>query len=183
MMRTRFLFSTAGLLVGVAFAFAQSGKQLPRPSEVVKPRVFVSLDPVPRGAQFEIAVVAEIRKGFHINANQVLEDYLIPTTLQAEAAPGVRVLETLYPAGQLQKFEFSDERLNVYDGTITLRMKLEAAADASIGPVKLPLSLRYQACNDTTCLPPVKLPLAAEFPIAAAGTKPRAAHPEIFHKK
>ena len=42
--------------------------------------------------------------------------------------------------------------------------------------------LRYQACNDRACLPPVKLPVTAELQIAAAGAKAVAQHPNVFGK-
>jgi hypothetical protein len=42
------------------------------------------------------------------------------------------------------------------------------------------MMLRYQACNDSACLPPVKVPVSVKFDLAAAGAKSRAVHPEIF---
>jgi hypothetical protein len=42
--------------------------------------------------------------------------------------------------------------------------------------------LRYQACNDTTCLPPVKLPIDVKFEIAPANAKAHLEHPEIFSR-
>lgn len=154
--------------------------QLPRPDKVVKPAVFLSLEPVPRGRTFELAVVGEIQKGFHVNANKVLEDYLIPTTVTAELPAGWRLQETRYAEGKLLKFEFSDQPLNVYEGTFVTRLKLSAPANAPLGVVKLPLTLRYQACNDVACLPPVKLALQAEVMIAAAGAKATPVNQKLF---
>jgi hypothetical protein len=176
------MFALAAVMAAGAGLAGQSLSDLPRANTVVKPRAYVSLEPVPRGRAFEIAVVAEILPGFHINANKVLEDYLIPTTLQAEPPKGLRVTETSYPPGALQKFDFSEKMLNLYEGTVTLRMKLVAAADAPTGAVSLPLTLRYQACNDKACLPPVRLNVPVEFQIAEAGAKVKPAHPEIFQK-
>lgn len=178
----RKLLTVIAILAAAGVAASQSGRSLPRASDVVKSRVYVSLDPVPRGRTFEVAVVARILPGFHINANKVLEDYLIPTTLEAAPPPGLHLTETLYPAGELKKFQFSDSKLNVYDGTITVRLKLAAREEAAMGAAKLPLTLRYQACNDSACLPPVRVPLTAEFQIAPATTKAKAIHPEIFRK-
>lgn len=154
--------------------------QLPPANKVVKPAVYVSLEPVPRGRTFEIAVVGQIQAGFHVNANKVLEDYLIPTTLAAELPAGWKVLETKYPAGKQMKFEFSDKPLNVYEGTFVTRIKLTAPADAPLGAVKLPLTLRYQACTDTVCLPPVRLALEAEVMIAGANAKAVPVNQKIF---
>jgi hypothetical protein len=169
-------------LLAAAGLAGQRLSDLPRADTVVKPRAYVSLEPVPRGRAFEIAVVAEIIPGFHINANKVLDDYLIPTALKVEPPKGLRVTETNYPPGTLQKFDFSEKMLNVYEGTVTLRMKLEAAADSPLGAVSLPITLRYQACNDKACLPPVRLNVPVEFQIAEAGAKAKAAHAEVFQR-
>lgn len=177
MLRNQIWIFALLLLVSGAAA-AQS--DLPRPDTVVAPRAYVSLEPVPRGRTFEIAVVAEIMKGFHINANKVLQDYVIPTTLEVNAPKGFRVVDTVYPQGKLFKFDFSPEKLNVYEGTITLRMKIEALPDAPLGAVKLPLKLRYQACNDQACLPPVRKPVGVEFDVAAAGARARPVFRDIF---
>jgi len=175
----------AGVALALCAAPLAAGAQspdLPRANTVVKPRAYVSLEPVPRGRTFEVAVVAEIQQGFHINANKVFEDYLIPTTIQAEWPKGLRMLETIYPAGTMQKFDFSDKLLNVYEGTATLRTKVQVAADAPLGPMTVPITLRYQACNDRACLPPVRLSVPAQFQIAEAGAKAKPQNPDIFRK-
>jgi hypothetical protein len=64
------------LVLSGALAFApalttrafSSPQDLPSPAAVVKPRAYVSLEPVPRGKEFQIAVVADIAKGFHMNS-------------------------------------------------------------------------------------------------------------------
>jgi hypothetical protein len=45
------------------------------------------------------------------------------------------------------------------------------------------MTLRFQACNDQLCLPPAKLPMAAEFTVASAGAPAKIIHPEIFSAK
>ena len=62
----------------VSSASAQDSAYPPAAS-VLQPQAYVSLQPVPRGRVFEIAVVAKISPGFHINAHMPSEDYLIPT--------------------------------------------------------------------------------------------------------
>jgi DsbC/DsbD-like thiol-disulfide interchange protein len=164
----------------IPFTHAGSASQTPRASDVVKPEVYVSLAPVPRGRTLELAVVARIRSGFHMNSHQPKEQYLIPTALTAELPAGLRALATTYPPGVMRKFKFSPNTLSVYERSVTLRMKLQAAADAPLGALKLPLTLRYQPCNDEVCLPPVNLSLSVEIEIAPAGAKTQPQHPEIF---
>jgi len=151
-----------------------------RPSDVVQPSAYVSLAPVPRGRAFEIAVVAHIHSGYHINAHKPTLDYLIPTEITSALPKGITLSESVYPEGQMMKFTFSETQLKVYEGDVVFRLHLRAAADAALGPVDLPLQLEYQACNDRSCFPPVKLPVTAHLEIAPAGSSANPIHPEIF---
>lgn len=178
---SRHVLAVGSMVLLVALALFGQG-DLPRANTVVKPKALVSMQPAPRGSSVEVAVVAEILKGFHVNSNKPKEDYLIPTTLTPEIPAGLKVVETTYPQGKTQKFEFSETPLDVYDGTVIIRMKLQVAGDAPIGPLPIPMTLRYQACNDRACLPPVKLPVTADLQIAAAGAKAVAQHPNVFPK-
>lgn len=179
-----------GAIVAVAlclFAAAPGGAQDAskplKPADAMRTQVYVSLEPVPQGRRFEIAAVAQVAEGYHVQANKVLEDYLIPLTVTAELPAGFRLLNTAYPKAQLKKFPFAAEPMAVYEGRFTVRMMLEAEAGAPTGTVKIPLTLRFQACNDQLCLPPARLPLSAEFEVAVAGAAAKAVHPEIFRKE
>ena len=166
---------------GNASAGLQSSSDVSSPAAVVKPRAFVSLAPVPRGKEFQIALAVEIAHGYHMNSHHPTDKYLIPTTLTPKLPTGFELLDTIYPAGRIEKFSFSpDKGLDVYSGSVTLKLRLIAHNDAPIGAVTLPVTLRYQACNDTTCLPPVKVPVDVRVDVAAAGAATHAAHPEIF---
>ncbi|HKM91297.1 MAG TPA: protein-disulfide reductase DsbD domain-containing protein [Candidatus Acidoferrales bacterium] len=164
-------------------AGAQDGSRPLKASDAVRTRVYVSLEPVPRGRQFEVAAVAQVAPGYHVQANKVLEDYLIPLTLTPELPAGFRVVSAEYPKAQVKKFPFAAQPMAVYEGRIVVRMTLEVAASAPTGPVKIPMTLRFQACNDQLCLPPAKLPLAAEFEVAGEGAAAKPVHPEIFRKQ
>jgi thiol:disulfide interchange protein DsbD len=164
-------------------AAEQDGSRPLKATDAVHTQVYVSLEPVPRGRQFEIAAVAEVAQGYHVQANKVLEAYLIPLTLTPELPAGFRVVGTEYPKAELKKFPFAAQPMAVYEGRIVVRMTLEAAASAPTGAVKIPMTLRFQACNDQLCLPPAKLPLAAEFQVAGADAATKSIHPEIFRKQ
>lgn len=183
------ILSALLLIVGVAtFDVSGEAAKLPQdtssllsPSAVVKPTVYVSLAPVPREKEFQIAVVVEIARGYHMNSHKPSDQYLIPTTLTAQLPAGFQLRDTIYPDGKLAKFAFSPNKpLDVYTGTVTLRLRLAAGAGAALGTATIPVSLRYQACNDTTCLQPVKLPLEVKLDVASSGTKSRVMHAEVF---
>jgi DsbC/DsbD-like thiol-disulfide interchange protein len=177
------LACVAGYLVPNASSAtaAQSSTDVPAPAAIVKPRAFVSLAPVPRGKEFQVALAVDIAHGYHMNSHHPTDKYLIPTTLTPKLPTGFELLDTIYPAGRIEKFSFSpDKGLDVYSASVTLKLHLIAHNDAPIGVVAFPVTLRYQACNDTACLPPVKVPVDVRVDVAAAGTTAHTAHPEIF---
>ncbi len=165
-------------------ALSPSGfSQVPSGREVVKPEVYASLEPAARGSSFQIAVVMKIRPGFHVNAREKSEDYLIATDLKAALPSGFSSGEVSYPKGKLEKFAFSKIPLNVYQDTVILRMPVTALADAPLGEQHIPLKLRYQACSSELCLPPVTLTLDAALKVVASASAAKPAHPEIFGKQ
>jgi DsbC/DsbD-like thiol-disulfide interchange protein len=177
------LAAYAAILLAVAFTLpiAAHAQAMPNASTIAKPQAYVSLDKVPRGQAFEAAVVVQITNGFHMNSNKPSEDYLIPTTITPNPPQSIRVLDTVYPPGKPKTFSFSPNKpLSVYSDSVTLRLKLSADASAPLGPMVIPVTLRYQACNDSTCLPPVKVPVTLNIDVAAAGTTAHHVHPEIF---
>jgi thiol:disulfide interchange protein DsbD len=173
--------TTGALLMAMAAALPSAPPEVPSAREVVSPAAFVSRDPVGRGDSFQLAVVAKIRTGFHINARQPSADYLIPTELRAELPAGFRAAgEVSYPQGELHTFAFTKTPLNVYQDKVVFRFPLTALAGAPLGAQKIPLKLRYQACSNEVCLPPVTLNLEAAVTVAATSGDSRPAHPELF---
>jgi hypothetical protein len=171
---------TALLLIIVA-ALPSAHPQIPSGREVVAPTAYVSLEPVARGSSFQLAVVLKIRNGFHINARKPSAEYLIPTDLRANLPAGFKSTgEIAYPKGDLHTFSFTKTPLNVYEDKVVLRVPLAAQSDAPLGAQKIPLKLRYQACSQEVCLPPVTLDIDAPLTIAATSANSRPAHPELF---
>jgi len=171
---------TAVLLIIVA-ALPSAQPQIPAAREVVSPTAYVSLEPVARGSSFQLAVVAKIRNGFHINARKPSAEYLIPTDLRVTLPAGFKSAgEISYPKGALHTFAFTKTPLNVYQDTVVLRVPLTAQPDAPLGAQKIPIKLRYQACSQEVCLPPVTLDVDAAVTVAATSANSRPAHPELF---
>ncbi|HLJ23901.1 MAG TPA: protein-disulfide reductase DsbD domain-containing protein [Candidatus Acidoferrales bacterium] len=174
------LFARIVFLALAALGVNASAQDIPAAANVLQPQAYVSLQPVPRGRAFQVAIVAKISPNFHINAHVPSEDYLIPTKVTAELAPGVFLVETTYPRGVMRAFQFSKTPLRVYEGSFTVMMKLRTSGTAPIGPQKLALTLAYQACNQEACLPPTKIPVTADLEIAAVDTPSHPAHADIF---
>jgi thiol:disulfide interchange protein DsbD len=164
------------LLMGAPRLLAQT----PSGKEVVAPSAYVSLDPAGRGSIAQIAVVMKIRPGFHVNAREKSAEYLIATDLKSNLPAGFSAGAVAYPKGKLEKFVFSKTPLNVYQDTVILKMPLTVLATAPTGEQHIPLKLRYQACSQEICLPPVTLDVDAVVNVAASASASKPAHPEFF---
>ncbi len=175
--KTLFIAPVLGLCIIFS---AQLESQVPSGREVVKPEVYVSLDPVGRGSSFQIAVVMKIRTGFHVNAREKSEEYLIATDLKSDLPAGFSSGDVAYPKGRLEKFAFSKTPLNVYQDTVVLRMPVTALTNAPLGEQHIPLKLRYQACSTEICLPPVTIPLDAIVNVAASASASKPVHSTLF---
>ena len=182
-MKSLRLFSFFAITVFAAAASSVAYAQVPSGREVVKPEVYASFDPAARGSSFQIAVVMKIRPGFHVNAREKSDDYLIATDLKATLPSGFSAGEVSYPKGKLEKFSFTKNPLNVYQDTVILRLPVTALADAPIGEQHIPLKLRYQACSNELCLPPVTLTLDATLNVTASASSAKPAHADIFGKQ
>jgi hypothetical protein len=172
----------AATLIAAALIFASTaGSQTPSGKDVVAPEAFASHDPVARGMSFQVAVVLKIRNGFHVNAREVTEDYLIPTDLRAEVPAGFKLDAVTYPKGTLQTFTFSkNKKLNVYSGNVTILLPLKVLSTAPLGPQHIPMKLRYQACSTEICLPPVTKDVDATLNVVPNSSAAKPANPEIF---
>ena len=97
---------------------------------------------------------------------------------------GFKLVDVIYPPGTLQTFAFSkNKQLNVYTDTVAIRIPLLVLADAPLGPLQVPMKLRYQACSTEICLPPVTKDIALTLHVVAAHAHVKPANPDIFQKK
>lgn len=111
-----------------------------------------------------VEAVVTIAPGWHVNAHRPRQEFLIPTVLTLAPPAGAALGEVEYPEPASKRMSFSEEPLLLYEGTITMRAPVRSGAPAGVTG-----ELRYQACNDTTCLAPRTLALRTEDPAAAAG--------------
>jgi len=99
-----------------------------------------------------------ILKGFHIQANPASEQFLIPTTVNLEAAEGITPQPPAYPKGVAFKLNGSEKELTTYENDITVEIPIQSDDSASPGDRTLKGTVRYQGCDRTTCFPPVTMP-------------------------
>ena len=106
-----------------------------------------------RGASVETKTLVLLKPGYHVNSNTPSEAYLIPLRLTWEAGP-LESVEVVFPKAHMEKYQFSPKPLSVFTGNFELVTKFKVATNASSGPGMVLGKLRYQACNNDSCLPP-----------------------------
>ena len=143
-----------GMLAGGAFvahpALAQSAES--EASRFRDSGDFVHVVGLARIGEDKVTVTLRVDHGFHINANPASQPYLIPTTV---TFAGVTPLRIGYPPSVRFKPKFSEELLDVYEGTVPI------TADFPIGTLArtdvLHATVTVQACTDQICFPPADL--------------------------
>lgn len=95
-----------------------------------------------------------IKQGFHIQANNVGDDFIIPTTLEINPAKNIIVGKQIFPLGKKFKLEGSESYLTVYNGAFEINIWINANAKIKKGVYLLKSKLHYQACDAHRCLFP-----------------------------
>lgn len=98
----------------------------------------------------ELDVQVDVLTGYHINASQASPD-LVPTTLAVDPPAG----RIEFPPPVRRRLAFAAEDMDIYEGRFIVRVTFASPP----GP-DLRITLRYQACDETSCLPPVQKQIA-----------------------
>ena len=75
--------------------------------------------------------------------------------LDVEMPSGMRVGPISYPRALMRKLKFSKGTVAVYEGRTTLRFNVTVPPNYSGSSGEIKGKLRFQACNDESCFPPV----------------------------
>jgi thioredoxin:protein disulfide reductase len=147
----RVLALIAILLVPVTFY----SRPAPQSSSDVNISGSVAPDKTKKGRTVRASVVMDIPSGLHVQSNKPLDKFLVATKLDVETPSGMRVGPVSYPRALMRKLKFSKGMVAVYEGRSTLRFNVTVPANYSGGSGEIKGKLRFQACNDESCFPPV----------------------------
>jgi cytochrome c biogenesis DsbD-like protein len=153
----------------------------PRPAPAIgRLRWFTSRDGVPAGGTLDLAMQVTLRPGFHLNTHTPSLDFLIPTTLETEPLPGTAFADWIFPKGELKRFPFAEDPIQVYEGTVLIRGRISLAPDAAPGLRRTKTRLRFQACTKDRCYPPATEEEVLEFRVVPPGHVTRPQHADLF---
>lgn len=115
----------------------------------------IAPDKIKKGRVVRASVVMDIPAGLHVQSSKPLDKFLIATKLDVETPSGMKVGPISYPRPLMRKLKFSKGMVAVYEGKSFVRFNVTVPANYSGGSGEIKGKLRFQACNDEACFPPV----------------------------
>ncbi|MFA0782542.1 MAG: hypothetical protein YYHSYBAR_000933 [Candidatus Fervidibacter sacchari] len=172
MMRRMTAFAFLAILLGLVYAQF-------RGPEIVTVKPFLDVDKVRQGSEFRVALVVQIKEGYHIQAHKPPEGF-IATEFSVEAPKGFSVKRIWYPPAEVK--EMLGQKLPLYDGTQVFAALIRTGKSVKLGKSTLTLKFRYQACDDKTCYPPRTLTVTAPVEVVPPSTRVKSINEDVFRK-
>jgi hypothetical protein len=114
---------------------------------------------VAAGKSSPVALHFRIAQGMHINSHMPSSEFLIPTVFSIPDGEGVKLEAANYPDGAPITLPSDPKtKLSVYSGDFIIQAKVVSPPGDHLVQGKL----RYQACNDSQCLPPKTITVAID---------------------
>src|SRR5438105_3438151 len=106
------------------------------------------------GAKVLARMTGHIDAGWHIYSMSTAE--AIPTTIQVAPNAVVERFRILQPQPHRAFDPSFNAETETYDREVTFLAELELKKGAPAGDSEISVTARYQTCNDTKCIPPVR---------------------------
>ena len=150
-------------------------------TEILAAEAHLSVDRLPAGNSCRIAMVLDIKKGWHINQNPPDPDFQMPTTFTMKTKHGSKLLNVRYPKGQKFAFPGLIEPIVVYEGQVVLFGTIEVPEAAGGMTEEFDLLVKYQACSADRCEPPKTLTIKGKVEVAPVGEKVKPINDKLFN--
>ncbi len=180
-----FLHLTVCFLILLPFYAAATGLQAAE-GDIVTVRTAWSVDRARPGDAAILAIVADIKKGFHINADaqqvKPFEDFKpYPTKLTvADVSDAITIESPRYPKAVPIEVEYAAGALMSFEGQTVIYLPIKLAETIQPGNQWIKLVFEYQACSDTYCLFPAKIEFEASLAVVESGTGVSKINKELF---
>ena len=108
---------------------------------------------VQAGKRAEIRVFVSVKKGYHIQANHVNDEFIRPTTMEIKAQEIVITEKQTFPQSKKFRLPGMSNPLLVYEGDFVITVPIKAL-EVKNGEYALSAKLSYQACDERMCYAP-----------------------------
>lgn len=126
-----------------------------------------------QGIVRHVVVRFELSNGLHIYGEPTPQG-MVPTTVSVSGPPGLVVEDPIFPPAKPLTLKGTDIELQVWSHTVDVIVPIYPIGElaSEVRPldqetVTVKVQVRYQACDDTTCLLPRTESLALELPLEA----------------
>ena len=116
------------------------------------------------GQKLSLSFAVTPKRGMHVYAPGKHDYQVIAVKLDPQ--PWLKAAPTTYPPSEIYFFKELDEKVETYGKPFTLVQDMtvlatpEAKKALAAGSIKLSGRLEYQACDDTVCYAPTKVPVS-----------------------
>jgi len=148
----------------------------------ISTKAYTTLNQIPRGGIAHIAIEVNVNHPWHINANKVGEDFLIPTEITFDMPEGITINEIVYPKAVEKELGFSEGKMQLYEGTVYIGAVIEVSDAFAPGDTTIRATLTYQACDNEKCLLPEEEKIFIPVVISDPHEQIDLTHAEIFDK-
>ena len=150
--------------------------------DILRGRIILPAEELAKQNSYTILIEMNISEGWHINSNQPLDEFLIPTEIDFQGTEGVTFGKLTFQKPELRKFSFSDTKVSVYEGKSYARSTITITPDFQDEDLVIRATINYQACNDESCLAPANILVTRLVTIIAAGSTISPDNLEIFDR-
>jgi thiol-disulfide isomerase/thioredoxin len=121
------------------------------------------------GDKFGAQLIAKIDEGWHLYSPEQPSGGPLPTRIKlAEGGPFKLAGEIDIPQPQVAFDPVFNMETQVFEGEATFTLPIAVAADATAGKHTVSVSVTFQSCNQTTCLPPRVVKVTSVINVVAA---------------
>ncbi len=152
----------------------------PLKKDKVNAEAHLSLEKLAPGKECRILIRLNVLPGWHINSNPARPEGYVPTEVSFKGKHGTTLAELSYPKGKLMRMADSDDPISVYDGKVDLFGKLTVPEAAAGLTEDMEIVVKYQACDDRTCLLPTTVKLSGKLPVAKRDEVVRPINQKLF---
>ena len=150
--------------------------------EYLKGQIYLDREAVVPGSDLRLVFEARIEDDYHINSYAPGDEFLIPTEITIKEADGFSFDAPIYPPPVDRLYEFSEEKMPVYEGTVLFGFVGRTAADLEAGQYQLEVVFSYQPCDHMACYPPEETVFPISVRVVPLGQEMKSSNQAIMAK-
>ncbi len=124
------------------------------PDNIVDAKLFSINKIIKKDSVIDLKLLAEIKKGWHINSNKPLDPNLVPTVISLDTS-FFKIIEIKYPQPYIKKLSFSENELALYENEAVIKIRILIDKNYKLKNLNVNGKIQYQPCNDQTCFFPL----------------------------